>query len=430
MQLPLKFNLILLCMLVILAIYSQVKTQHVQAILNTLYDDSYSYSSYTNGGNERKDITPAPLKFYILDPPNVTSDLLLNETISSSYYREALNEESAEVWLHRGFVSMNYEQGHTQDPDEADVFLIAGYAHLHAYGFNSEPINASVYESLIVDPSKPHLLLMPSWNPKVARYSGIPSIVASLQLLNVNLWSVGFERNPAWQSLPPSRIVPIPYVVRLDQEQQQIITKRDNFVFYAGGSRRNAVKWGGCDRRAMLDPLNNETNMFVKILDEGAARITQEEYNKFMLESEYCLIMCGDTPTSRSLSSAMIAGCIPIRVGSRLRGLCESPCVNRWGWTVSGADYPQLPYNNKIEWDEFPEVNEANFTENGKETLKELFRNIDQDRKAKIQNRMKEVRDGWIYGWGDPILTADFGGAYTFILDSFAAALQKENSTL
>lgn len=274
---------------------------------------------------------------------------------------------------------------------------------------------------------------MPSWNPKRARYAGIPSIVATLQSLNVNLWSVGFERNPHWQSLPPSRIVPIPYVVRLDPEEQQktnMITKRDNFVFYAGSPRIMAVKWGGCDRRTMLEPLKNETNMFVRVLNGGGARITQDAYIKFMQESEYCLIMCGDTPTSRSLTSAMISECIPIRVGSRLRGLCEPPCVHGWGWTVSGADYPQLPYSNNIEWDEFPEVNEAHFTENGKETLYELFSNNDHDKKAKMRNIMKKVLEGWIYGWGDPVRTADFGGAYSFILDSFAAGLHQENITL
>ena len=412
--------------------YLEEATDH-QRLQN---DSSLSYHLYGSNmkeyGNDRKDIHPAPLKFFILDPPNVASELLRNGMNSSSYYAQALNEESAEVWLHRGFVSMNYEQGHTQDPYEADIFLIAGYAHLHAYGVYSEPINASVYKSLIVDPSKPHLLLMPTWNPKTAHYAGIPSIVATLKSLDVNLWSVGFERNPDWQGLPPSRIVPIPYVVRLDSEQQQQtnIAKREDFVFYAGSPRIMAVKWGGCDRRTMLEPLKNETNMFVRVLNGRGARITQDEYNKFMLESEYCLIMCGDTPTSRSLTSAMISECIPIRVGSRLRGLCEPPCVNGWGWTVSGAEYPQLPYSNKIEWDQFPEVNEADFTENGKKTLNELFRNIDQDKKAKMRNMMKEFREGWIYGWGDPVRTADFGGAYRFILDSFAAALQQENTTL
>ena len=380
--------------------------------------------------HESRKGSPA-LKFFILDAPQYTSRLIQNDSeMSSSYYREALNEESAEIWLHRGFDRMTYEDGHTLDPNETDVFLITGYAHLHESGFYKKPINASVYESLIVDPTKPHLLLMPTWNPSRSTHTGIKNLATALQSQNVSLWSVGFERNSAWQGVPTPRIIPIPYVVRQEKSPQEILPRTSNFVFFAGDPRRAAKKWGGCDREKMLTPLMNEIDMFLKVLKGKGNRLNQSTYNRYMRTSDYCLMLCGDTPTSRGLASAMVSGCIPIRVGSRLRGLCEPPCVQGWGWSVTGAEYPHLPYNHRIPWDEFPEIDEGNFTENGREVLNEVFQKYDNGQKEKMRKIMDEVREGWIYGWGDPVTSANFGNAYDFILDSFVSALRKENVTL
>ena len=96
---------------------------------------------------------------------------------------------------------------------------------------------------------------------------------------------------------------------------------------------------------------------------------------------------------------------------------------------MTGAEYPHLPYNHRIPWDEFPEIDEGNFTENGREVLNEVFQKYDNGQKEKMRKIMDEVREGWIYGWGDPVTSANFGNAYDFILDSFVSALRKENVT-
>jgi hypothetical protein len=67
--------------------------------------------------------------FFMIPNPEITSNLLLpDNTRASLYYQSALNGESAEVWLQRGFERMPYSC--TNDPAEADVFLMAGYFHL------------------------------------------------------------------------------------------------------------------------------------------------------------------------------------------------------------------------------------------------------------------------------------------------------------
>ena len=73
--------------------------------------------------SEKKD-----LKFYMLQVPKMTSDLVANNTDrATQFYKNQINEVSAEIWLHRGMSSLTYEQGQTMDPNEADVFLIPGY---------------------------------------------------------------------------------------------------------------------------------------------------------------------------------------------------------------------------------------------------------------------------------------------------------------
>jgi hypothetical protein len=384
-------------------------------------------------------------KFFILAPPQVTSWLTENHTEKASfYYHEALNEESAEIWLHRGFERMSYGEGRTLDPSKADLFLISGYLHLNlAINKKKQPKGRKgsskpdrsflqLYQKLIVDPSKPHLLLVPSWNPTVSSRVGLKELGRVLSNMGVNLWSVGFERSEFWQGVPPERILPIPYIVRpsreiLNTSMNSAAPRTKDFVFYAGDARRNAKGWAGCHRDKMILPLQNETTgMDVRIVKKDN-RLNETEYNDRMSHSEYCLILCGDTPSSRSLTSAIVSGCIPIRVGSRLRGLCEPPCKKGYGWKVTGAENPHLPFPDQIPWEEFPEVDEEMFMESGRQVLQDLFLKYDLEKKNEIRSTMLRVQHGWIYGWGDPTNSTDFGEAVPFIWRSFKAALGLPN---
>jgi hypothetical protein len=158
--------------------------------------------------------------------------------------------------------------------------------------------------------------------------------------------------------------------------------------FYVGDQRHHAKEWSGCDR-SMVAPLALESNMHARLIDTrqkqdaessnystNGLKKTQGLYNQKMASSEYCLILCGGSPTSRSLSSAMVHGCIPLRVGSRLRGLCEPPCHKGWGWTVSGSESPHLPFVERIDWTLFPEMNEAIFQQIPAQVLRETLAGI------------------------------------------------------
>ncbi|GFH43934.1 hypothetical protein CTEN210_00408 [Chaetoceros tenuissimus] len=390
--------------------------------------------------------TSQSLKFYILNAPRFTSDLIgitpnYNETksqIASNYYWNvsAVNEELGEIWLHRSFKEFTIEQGRTNDPSEADVFFIAAYNHL-AWGLkkDNKTLLVDMYKELIVDPTKPHLLLTPSVNER----AGVAAFSKALrQVMNDTslFWSVGYERNRGWQGVEVNRIIPIPYVVKLLQKKKALSNKNrtKDFVFYAGDTRKVAQKHGGCYREnitAQFMESNDEKNEMnqkidIRLVGKGPSRLSQHEYNTKMTTSDYCLILCGDTPTSRSFTSAMVQGCIPIRVGSRLRGLCEKPCVNRWGWDVSGLKYPHLPYSDRIAWNEFPEVDEQKFIDDGYGELEKLFAEYDSSKKARIRSVMEDTHRGWVYGWGDPVRSVEFGEAALYIWKSFQDSVKSE----
>jgi Exostosin family len=494
--------------------------------------------------------TSRAVKFFLLQIPEMTTWLVQNYTpqATTAYYSKALNEASAEVWLHRGFERMTREQGQTWDPTEADVFLIPGYCHLHSAMLcrreqqqqqqqekkKNEPQpqgrrrtnnnkngkeNARknthrnqttttirnphhefvhLYQQHILDPTKPHLLLIPSWNPEISRMVGIKQLVTTLhEMLGVDhLWTVGFERNKFWQGgIRPARIVPIPYVLRLtasattsttplespsntvmeyqqqlqqQQQQRSAVSRNNNFVFYAGDARPHAKKWAGCYREKLIGSLlqeeedeagrtmtnatlnsnhnnNNHPSMSPSWLDVRIVtktnRLNQTEYNHRMTTSEYCLILCGDTPSSRSLTSAMVAGCIPLFIGSRWRGLCEPPCHTGYGWQVTGTENLHLPFADRLDWNVFPEVRESQFLlssttttttggvrsrSSSRHVLEDLFQTTSTSQKMHLRSMMEQVQQGWIYGWGDPVHSNEFGDAARFIWASFVHMLLQQ----
>jgi Exostosin family len=417
------------------------------------------------------DTRPSDPTFYLVAPPEYTTNLVVaswngtdQEEVSRKYYRTNLNEESAEVWLHRGFA--NHKRRIRQDPKDATIIVIAGYFHLkwgiqsqehkkknkeenNAYlATLSETYTRHLNELYTIDPDikhRPHLLLIPTWNPVVSKQIGVKSLVKTVMTNASNVWSVGFERNPFWQEVPVERIIPIPYVVTLEHShnnnnnesspQQPSIKRQSNFVFYAGDSRPNAKLWAGCHRERLIVPLQNETTIAdVRIVGNKktpSKRLNQVEYNHRMQTSEYCFILCGDTPTSRSLTSAMVSGCIPIFIGSRWRGLCEPPCRKGWGWKPTGSgDYPHWPYRHVIPWETFPELDEQRFMEHGKDELLKLFEHFNEDdRKNQLRSIMNSTRTGWIYGWGDPLTSDRFGDAVEYIWQSFLSSLDTTSTT-
>ena len=495
------------------------------AILEKEIYNTNEYSMNVNNTFAENNQVKKKLSFYILSSPDITTTLnrAINGTksdllaMASDYYQNALNEESAEMWLHRGFERLPARI--TGSSKEADVYIVVGYCHLFSGVMSNNnlipqeqqrrlkryrkkadrqkdaqnqtiaesyvvpsiswaDIVPELYRNIVIDATKPHLILIPTWNPEVSRRIGLHSIIRELQLRGVadsNLWSVGFERNPHWQPVPlVSRILPIPYVVNMKRQlgreeeignstvfsvvstnsetqlssrgqhlvEESINTKRnENSVFYVGDPRRNANNWAGCSRSSLIEAIQNQqTNGYTNVsmylrLVRKSDRLNETTYRRLVQSSEYCLVLCGDTPSSRTLTSAIVEGCIPVRVGSRLRGFCDLPCHEGFGWSVTGPHNSHLPYEDRIPWHIFPEIDEAallngNHSDGNQmpnkplSSLKSMFQIYNALEKNRLHAIMNEVRPGFIYGYGDPIFSQDIGQAASYVWESFTAAVQ------
>ena len=101
----------------------------------------------------------------------------------------------------------------------------------------------------------------------------------------------------------------------------------------------------------------------------------------------------------------------------------EAPCHDGWGWSVSGPDYPHLPFPSTINWDDFPEVDELEFSKAPLETLQTMFERFTPQIKSRIRESMLQHQLAWIYGWGDPITSNDFGQATDYVWQSIVTTL-------
>lgn len=375
-------------------------------------------------------------KFFILHTLEMSTWLVGNHTRAAvKFYENCLNEEAIEIWLHRGFE--RFSSARTMDEDEATAYLIPYYGHF-AIDLGMKKPDPREYANLLIQhrirhKSKPHILLCPSNNPQRSRQAGIHTLMEALHLGGVNVWSVGIERNPSWQGVALERIIPIPYLVKpagssIAMRDSAVVKRKNASIFYTGDERKNSFRWSGCNR-SMVEPLRSSPNMIIKLIGSGEERLSQSRYNMLMQQMEFCLILCGDTPTSRSLATAIIFGCIPLFIGSRWRGLCEKPCKRGFGWSVTGPKAPHLPYLDSIPWDEFPEVNEAEFTKRPEVTLRTVVESYTDESKKKLRDVLARVQRGWIYGWGSPVTSSDFGDAAEYTWNSILFFLNNTGNT-
>jgi len=187
-----------------------------------------------------------PIKFYILDTPDIRTILnqqrravyssssggknknLTAEAVASEYYKNNINEKSAEMWLHRGFERLTANR--TLNPKETDVYIVGGFFHLFSSGrvkiqsnrpskrkrrktkhndnddgnhtdknallsssFSWEAMVTRLYQNVIIDSSKPHLILIPTWNSGASRRIGLHSLVKSLRFSGVSDADIGLS---------------------------------------------------------------------------------------------------------------------------------------------------------------------------------------------------------------------------------------------
>ena len=82
-----------------------------------------------------------------------------------------------------------------------------------------------------------------------------------------------------------------------------------------------------------------------------------------------------------------------------------------------------LPFENKINWTLFPEVDESAFMEDAPSVLQNFFQATSEQTKAEIRAVMAETQFAWVYGWGNPVTSTEFGQAVEYAWDSLVETL-------
>jgi hypothetical protein len=64
-------------------------------------------------------------------------------------------------------------------------------------------------------------------------------------------------------------------------------------------------------------------------------------------------------------------------------------------------------------------VNESEFTLHGDQVLQQVFSQYNNTKKQELRRIMMQVREGWIYGWGDPVTSTSFGQVHKYLWEEF-----------
>lgn len=153
--------------------------------------------------------------------------------------------------------------------------------------------------------------------------------------------------------------------------------------------------------------------------------VHESKFAHAMRVSDFCLVMCGDTPTSRRIFDAIVADCIPLIAGSRLWGRCEKPCVPGWGWYVSGQDHPHTPFSDTLlDYTRFPRIDEAAMYKNAPAAYAAATRAVTERMEHDLWRYMNAIRSDVIYGWGNAATSDKFGRAPINLLDAVVLRLR------
>ena len=439
------------------------------------YSSSSSSSSFVwqshnvpNVANDVPSATATPA-FSILPLPELTTWLIGNFTNEAIHFynQQALNEEQGELWLHRGFLRLLLQSHEPLASPDHPVIIVSAYLHFNQYLYKRKgsiqptdhgtPYSTDDWIRILqqrVQEAVTHnkdtrrmtfLLAVPTWNPTRGNEIGLSKISRFFDRIlipqhnshdqNIRYVSLGYERNVHWQKVSsPRDILPIPYVVAVPKKiplTQSLYERIPNSIFYVGDTRPNAVRWSGCNRTALLQPfhafLETSNASYVRLIPRKAPRLPLDEYHRRMAQSQYCLIVCGDTPTSRSLSSAIVHGCTPLFIGmERWYGYCEAPCHRGWGWTIlhngtytpNAAAISHFPFATLVDYSQFPSVKEIDVM-----TRPALSALLPSQFVWSTAPEAPDIASMFLYGFGDPVTTEDFGNAVPYMWESFVRTM-------
>jgi len=356
----------------------------------------------------------------------ITTKLLAGHDNLQEVYRRA--EQTAEVWVHRALLA---NARRTRNPATAKLFFVPAYLTFSSKVKGHAQRVDDLIDALQASPwfrrkgGRDHVFGYSSFNPGVATSLLFPKISAAMNAS----WFGCFEVNPAWVGggVSLDHMIPMPYVVNAetfvgpsDDRAAPGNTKMHHHeisVFFAANARKNAIAWANCDRGKALGLLNVSKSL-IHIPGVGGQPLVQETFARSMRVADFCLVMCGDTPTSRRIFDSIVANCIPLIVGTRLWGRCEPPCRAGWGWTVSGPENPHLPFQSTlIDYTRFPRVDEAALYVDAAAAYDRAVAGVSESYQHDVWSYLNAIREDVVYGYGSFWNSTTFGRSASNLMD-------------
>jgi len=286
--------------------------------------------------------------------------------------RPYLPEDLGELFLHKQIKA----SGHTSSKEKADYFVVNTMPILSKYVGDCNGRNhrdrQNEWVKIIKDSNEfqerpqDHLFICQSWTCKNTVHGEMYSLAKRMTYLihelNANWVTVIRPEKP---DLPEHAIV-VPYVAHSEifPFNHKSWVGREYKVSFIGAINRNSK---------LRDVLFKPTVLgkpYLRVVREGFDETTLnkvfDSYANDMTNSQFCLVIEGVSPSSRRLFDAMIAGCIPVFIGSNY----------------------SKPFENIIPYDDFSiRINEDEWLNHAGEHL-ERINEISDDEALKMQSKM------------------------------------------
>jgi len=297
--------------------------------------NAYQYAilgllSFTSGENDIENFNIEKYKVYEYEAPEGMrpEDLIkcfqkinpnIDPTIDSIHFpaRPYLPEDMGEFFLHQQIQNSKY----VSTKEEADIFVVNTMPILSKYigdcnGWKNHSERLQKWVEIIKESeffqSRPedHYFICQSW-------TCFRAVTGELADLANQMTYLIHEANRFWISgnydTNPKDVIVVPYVAHSDiypLSKKAWKDRKYEVSFIGTLGRRTWV-------RKILNLPSVQEKSFLYVVDSnnfGAVR-SFDDYVKYMTNSQYCLVLAGDSPSSRRLFDAIISGCIPILIG-------------------------------------------------------------------------------------------------------------------
>jgi len=286
-----------------------------------------------------------------------------------------LPEDLAEWFLHNQTQASKYRT----TKEEADFLVVNTMPVLSAYVDECNGMTHNERQQMwtkIIHKSKfyrekpqDHLFICQSWTCYTAVSQEMLSLAYEMTYLihEPNIcWISGKCDNP----LIPKHVIVIPYVSHSHlYDFPRSWVDREYKVSFLGSLDRLTKM------RSVLKNISVQNLPFLHVIDEGVMDIgnvtTMTIFNKYvndMHNSQFCLVLQGDTPSSRRLFDAMVTGCIPVFTGTKY----------------------SMPFENLIPYDRFSiRIDEDEWLNHPEQQLYNI-KNIDMKKGLQMHNEIRK----------------------------------------